>query len=114
MRGPDVPFWIQQLAYRGPILLIYLVAFVMAIIYWNRARTASILTMLGVSICGLSSIVIIVLQTVVVQSPLQNGANRAQIMMGISMTGTCAHAIGLALLVAAIFAGRNQYAREPE
>ncbi len=117
MQGPDFPFWIQQLAYRVPALLIYLIAFVLAIVYWNRARTASLLTMLGALISGVTSIGFAVLQSVLMQSVVDGGsgaADRAQMMSALGMTSSCAHSIGLALFVTAIFVGRHQYQREPE
>ena len=117
MQGPDVSFWIQQLAYRVPALLIYLIAFVLAIVYWNRARTASLLTMLGTVISVVTSIGFIILQSVLMHSEMDGGsgvADRAQMMSALGMTSSCAHSIGLALFVAAIFVGRNQYPREPE
>jgi len=115
--GPDVSFWAQQFDYRAPGLLIYLVAFVLAVINWNRARTASLLTMLGALISGVTSLGFLVLQTVLMESMRNGGpdvANRAQMMSGLAMTSTCANAIGLALFVSAIFVGRYQIPREPE
>jgi hypothetical protein len=101
--------WVQQFAYRLPSLLVYIVAFILAIVFWSRARTACMLTMLGVVISVAASIGSTVMQAIVMQS-MQDGGNMdtGRMMSAIGMTGTCAHSIGLMLFVAAIFVGRYQ------
>ena len=109
MHGPDVSVWVQQLAYRLPALLVYLVAFILAIMFWNRARTACMLTMLGVVISVATSIGGSIMQAVLMQSMQQGGPRDiANMMSALSITTTCAHTIGLALFVGAIFVGRYQ------
>ena len=109
MAGPDVSLWVQQFAYRLPSLLVYIVAFILAIVFWRRARTACMLTMLGVVISVATSIGGSIMQAVLMQSAQQGGArDMASMMSALSMTTTCAHAIGLALFVGAIFVGRYE------
>ena len=108
--GPDMSMWIQQFAYRAPSLLVYLAAFVLAIVYWNRARTAALLTMIGVLIAVATSLGYILLQATLMQAMEQQGAGGAEIgrmMSGLGMTSSCSHAVALGLFVAAIFVGRN-------
>jgi hypothetical protein len=108
--GPDMSMWLQQLVYHAPSLLVYLAAFILAIVYWNRARTAALLTMIGVLIAVATSLGYVVLQATLMQAMQQQqagNANIAQMMSGLGITSSCSHAVALGLFVAAIFVGRN-------
>lgn len=117
MRGPDLTQWIQQLAHFAPSLLVYMIAFVLAIMYWKRARTPAMLTLIAVVLSVTTSIGFSVMQTMLIQSAQENdgfGGDFGKMMSALGMTSSCAHAVALALFVAAIFVGRNQFPREPE
>lgn len=112
-------YWLSQLGYSAPFLVVYLVAFVLALVYRKRAPRASTLTLAGVAILVFSTLAGFAMQAYLFHSMTtgQHVAWTSQ-MMGIAgFAATCARAAGLSLLVAAIFAGRgpgvSRY-REPD
>ena len=99
-------FFSSQLVSAGPVLSVYIVAGYFAIMYLERARLPSLLTLIGV---------IILLATFFGQSAAntyliinRKDGSYAQMMAIVTFVGSCLRAVGQSLLVAAIFVGRNK------
>lgn len=106
-------YLLSQLGYQAPSLLVYLVAFILALVYMSRASTPCILTLVGVGI-----LVITTLGQAVVQASLMDGRQSgrdtvdfARLMGIVGLAGSCVRAVGLGFLVAAIFVGRRSEIR---
>jgi hypothetical protein len=98
------------LIYQAPSLLVCLVAFVFALVHMRTAPLPSILTLSGVGILAVTAIVVIVAQTCLISTHESGSAGVASLgrmMMIVGVAGSCGRAMGTALLVAAIFAGRR-------
>ncbi len=101
-------FFLSQLGSSGPVLFVYLVAGYFAIMYMERARLPSLLTLIGV---------IILLVTFFGQSAAnaylivnRKDTSYAQMIAIVTFVSSCLRAVGQSLLVAAIFVGRNKTA----
>ncbi len=101
-------FFLSQLGSSGPVLFVYLVAGYFAIMYMERARLPSLLTLIGV---------IILLVTFFGQSAAnaylivnRKDTSYAQMIAILTFVSSCLRAVGQSLLVAAIFVGRNKTA----
>ncbi len=97
-----VPYMITQLGYQVPALLVYMFAFVLSLVFMRRALLPSILTLLGIAVLVLATFVGTVIQAYLIQN------NNYKWLTAVGIGGSCFHAIGLALLVAAIFVGRRK------
>ena len=104
MNNNSLPFLFLQIVYHAPMLLVYLVAFVLALVFMGRATVPSILTLLGLAVLLSTTIAMTVIPAYLIQS---RGANVATMMSFVRIVGGCAHALGQSLLVAAIFVGRS-------
>ncbi|MEK0425345.1 MAG: hypothetical protein RJB11_1436 [Planctomycetota bacterium] len=103
-------YLLSQLGYQAPMLLVYLVAFVLALVFMRRASTSCILTLIGVGILVSSMIVITGVQASLIDGFRAGGRNTAdsnRLMWIIGLAGSVARAVGLMFLVAAIFVGRR-------
>lgn len=104
-------FVMSQLAGQLPLLVVYLVAGVLAIVFMGRARTASLLALCGAVVLVLTAIVVIASSGIMFQA-MRDGRwsheqfGRAQ--AGLGILGACARAFGTSLLVAAVFVGRKR------
>ena len=105
--APTLTFFFSQLGSAGPVLFVYLVAGYFAIMYLERARLPSLLTLIGV---------IILLATFFGQSAANayliinrtDGSSVPQWFATVNIASSCLRAVGQSLLVAAIFVGRNK------
>ena len=104
MNNNGVAHLISQIGYQAPMLLVYFVAFVLALVFMGRASLPSILTLLGVAVLVLTTFSVTVIQAYLIQF---RGGNFAQMFGIVSIAGSCARALGHSLLVAAIFVGRR-------
>jgi hypothetical protein len=105
---------LSQLGYQAPALLVYLVAFALALVFMGRALVPSILCLVGVGVLVLTTIAMTVVQAYLLQSRQDDGRGAAEItrLMGIvGFVGGGVRAIGLSLLIAAIFVGRGRSKR---
>jgi hypothetical protein len=103
-------FLLSQLGYQAPALLVYLIAFILALIYMGRASAPSVLTLIGVGVLVVTTIGVAVAQAWLIDSRQAHDRDPAEFgrLMGIvGIAGSCVRAIGLGLLVAAIFVGRH-------
>ena len=104
MNNNGFAYLISQIGYQAPMLLVYFVAFVLALVFMGRASLPSILTLLGVAVLVLTTFSLVAIQAYLMQF---RGVNYAQMMGIVSFFGGCARALGHSLLVAAIFVGRG-------
>jgi hypothetical protein len=99
----------RQLAVQSPVLLLYVVGLVLALVFWKRSPTASICTVIGLILMLATGVVMVFLQNYFLQARLSQhwstfDVNRA---MGISnIVANLVRAIGLILILVAIFVKR--------
>ncbi|MBL8859273.1 MAG: hypothetical protein JNL28_12255 [Planctomycetes bacterium] len=117
MKNTETAYFASQLAHMAPALLVYVVAAVLAIVFWSRSRAAAILTLLAAFV--LSSVAIISpLVHTYLMSLHNDGTLTSQVfstrMSVVALASTFFHTLGIALLVAAVFVGRSRAAAAPE
>ena len=103
-------YLLSQLGYQAPSLLVYLVAFILALVYMRRASIPCILTLVGVGILVITTLGMAVIQAYLIESRQVYGGDseRFALLMGsIGLAGSYVRAAGLLFLVAAIFVGRR-------
>ena len=110
MGNAAISYLTSQLGYQAPMLLVYLVAFVLALVFMGRASLPSMLTLCGVVVLVITTFAVAAMQAYMIQSRQdggRGGADYAMMMNVVSIGGSCVRALGLSLLVAAIFVGRR-------
>lgn len=103
-------YLLSQLGYQAPALLVYLVAFILALVYMRRASIPCILTLVDVGILVITMLGMAVMQASLVDSRQVYGGDSerfARLMGIIGLAGSYVRAAGLLFLVAAIFVGRR-------
>lgn len=106
---------LQQLLFQAPMLLVYLVGFVLAMVYLKKARVPAILTMLATGALLLVAVATAAAQSYLIGSQMAAGGSAAQIGRWMAIMGISAsviRAVAMALLVAAVFTGRAGEAAE--
>ena len=106
---------LSQLGYQAPSLLVYLVAFILALVYMRRSAMPCILTLVGVGILVISTLGVAVMQASLIDSHQvyrRDAAEVSRLMGIIGLDGSCLRAAGLLFLVAAIFVGRRSQVRD--
>lgn len=98
-------YLMSQLGSQAPAFLVYLIAFVLALVYMRRATMPSILTLVGVGILVVTTIGVAVVQAWLINN--RDGASLSSLMGILVVASSCIRAIGLGLLVSAIFVGRR-------
>lgn len=108
--APAVSFLLSQLGYHVPFFLAYLAAFVLALKFLERARTPAVLTLAGVGLSVLSTLVVTVTQAYLVQAmqdDVRNAEWLSRLLQTTGIAGSFIRAVGFSLLVAAVFTGRR-------
>jgi hypothetical protein len=103
-------FLLSQLGYQAPALLVYLIAFILAVVHMSRASAPSVLTLIGAVVLVVTTIGVVIVQAWLFDSRQAGDltpAEFAKIIGVVGIAGSCFRAIGLGLLVAAIFVGRS-------
>lgn len=107
---------LMQLAHQTPGLIVYLAGIVLAAVLWRRSPVPCLLTLLA---CGLLLAVNLV-QTISTQWLIVQHSEGAwevsrlsAVMTAVSFIGTFFRAVGVALLLAAVFVGRRAPAWQP-
>lgn len=101
---------IQQLAYSIPVILVYLVGLVLAVIFIKKYPVPAILTLLAAIILLGNIFGITFAQTYLIRSRLGSSGSMASystMSQMISIMGSLMRAVGSALLLAAVFVGRR-------
>jgi len=104
-------FLIQQLAYAGPVIVVYLVGLVLAVIFIKKYPVPAILTLLATIILLGNIFGIAFAQEYFIRARLVSGGSMASystMMSAVSLIGSIMRALGSALLLAAVFVGRNR------
>ena len=107
-------YLLSQLGYQAPALLVYLVAFILALVYMRRASIPCTLTLVGVGILVITTLGMVVLQASLIDSRQVYGGDPSEVsrrMEIIGLAGSYFRAAGLLFLVAAIFVGRRSQVR---
>lgn len=107
-------FLLQQLGYQVPTLVVCLVAFVLALVFVRRAMWPALLTMAGVAVLVFAALGLAVIQAFLWDARA-DGLDQDKFawrMRALAITGSVARALGLALLVAAVFVGRKPRMKE--
>ena len=107
-------YLLSQLGYQAPALLVYLVAFILALVYMRRASIPCILTLVGVGILVITTLGMAVMQASLIDSRQVYGGDSerfARLMGIIGLAGSYVRAAGLLFFVAAIFVGRRSQVR---
>src|SRR4051794_227235 len=100
----------SQLVYLAPVLVVYLVAIILALVYLGRARGPALLTLAGAGVQIVATVAVNLARGVLIESQQAGDlapGDFARQMGALGIAGSCAHAVGLGLLVAAIFVGRR-------
>ncbi len=107
----DISFLLTQLMYQAPMLIVSLVGLILAAVNRNRCPTPAMLTILG---CGLIFLVGLA-QPVVFWVMMQqreeanlDAKQFGQMLSTIGLVWSGLRAIGVALVVIAVFMGRRQ------
>jgi hypothetical protein len=100
-----------QLSYQAPALLVYLVATILAIVYMGRATMPCLLTLLSVGILVVATLGVVVAQASLLDSEQAGGRDISELLRIIVIAGSCVRAVGLGILVAAVFVGRSTVAQ---
>lgn len=103
----------NQVGYHVPALIVYLVTCVLALVFITRAPVPSMLALSGAVILGLTTIAVAVLQAYLIENRGYD-QQTAELINLSGKIGAYVRAIGLALLVAAIFVGRRRPDRSPQ
>jgi hypothetical protein len=100
----------QQLAYAVPVLVVYLLGLILAVIFIKKYPGPAILTLIGIVILTATIFGISFTQAYLNEVRITSGwpfEKYSQTMSLVSLTGSIMRALGSALLVAAIFVGRK-------
>jgi hypothetical protein len=100
-----------QLLGQSPILLVYLIGFLLSLVFWKRSKTASMCTLTGTFLLLSIDIVSVLLNTFLASHAVEYGWSRfelGRIMAAVNIAANIGRALGFVLLLIAIFTGRNR------
>lgn len=115
LRDGASTFLVTQLLYNAPLLAVYAVAAVLALVFMGRSRGASILTLLASAILIVTTLGGAAVQSYLLWAQQEGDWSTSQTgwMMGtVGFAGVLGRVIGYSLLVAAVFVGRARPAQE--
>lgn len=108
-------YWMSQISYQAPTLLVCLVAFVLAVMNMSRAKVPCILALIGACLLVATAIGVAVIQGILIEgraNPGNNAIDTTRLMSIVGIVGSCLRAVSLGFWVAAIFAGRSSDAEQ--
>lgn len=92
---------------QGATLLVYLAGIVLAAMWWRRAPRAAMLTVVGLAVMLISSFAAPFAQVYFINNASAvPGASLGQTMVWVAAASSLVRAVGLALLVGAVFVNR--------
>lgn len=100
----------QQIGYFAPVILVYLAGLVMAIIFFTKYPTSSLLILCGSVVLLFTTIGQVFIQFYLFRARVDSGwsaAGYAQMLSIVSLVANVLRALGLALWLAAVFVGRK-------
>jgi hypothetical protein len=109
---------LSQLVTLVPLMLVYLGGLIWCALWWRRAPQAALLAMLGIGLMLFGTVVARGISMYLIQSRMRGGSSSSstsavqigQILSVVSIVSSLVHAGGIALLIAAVFAGRDREA----
>jgi len=108
-------YFLQQIAYSAPLLLVYVIAAALAVIFLRKHPLSSMLALAGALILLITGIGVVIGQITLVRQRVESGWSVTyynQMLMIVNAVGTVFRTLGTMLLVAAIFAGRKNRATD--
>lgn len=116
MEEPGMSFLWRQLAYQIPGLIVYLVGVILALVWFGRARGPAALCLLGCGLLILTALAVSGIQAYFFQQRFEAGLpdqRMAQAMNVVAVAGNIVRAVGIGLVIAAVFVGRRVERRHP-
>lgn len=110
MDDPLTSFLISQLAYASPTLIVTFAGLILALVFIRKQTASAILTILAVLAFWVTAVGTALAQTYLFRSRMQLGwspARYGQMSSIIAVSGSLVRALGIALLLAAVFVGRR-------
>jgi len=100
-------FLLTRLAVRAPGMLVYLAGVVLALLNLRRHRTPAVLTLLGSALLLLVATTSLLLESFLLRPRAGEDLERnVRLMAGFGFAAAILHALGFALVLAAVFLGR--------
>ena len=103
--------FLVQLVSRAPTLLVYAIGLILAIVYWRRYPRPCLLVLLAVCLSGFGLVASAFLFMYLPRAIVDFGLAHEQLGMILGIVGFAAsvlHAIATAMLLGAVFVGRQQ------
>ena len=107
---------LMQLLAHTPVLLVYVTGIVLAIVSWRRCPTPSLLALIACVLLSFLSVVQPFITNYVIQSRVQMGWSNEKLgyfFSGFGLFTSLVYAIGLGLLLAAVFVPRKPNKQPP-
>lgn len=101
---------LMQLAGQAPVLLVYVVGIILALVFWGRYRMPSMLTLIACVVMLVASIAQTVLWHTLLQMRESMGWSMQKygsMMSAVSLVSSVVRAIALGTLLGAVFAARR-------
>jgi hypothetical protein len=108
--------FLQQIAPQAPLLVVYLLGMVLAVVFWTRCPGAAIVTVLGCGVLVVTTLVMAFVQASMIErqrSGAMTGEQFAAAMRAVGFVGSAGRALGLGVIVAAVFMGRARAPQQP-
>jgi hypothetical protein len=99
-----------QLAGQAPVLLVYLVGMILAVVFWRRCPGPSALTLAATALLLVTALVQTLLVLYLTRARMELGwsnATYAAVWSANALAGSVIRAVALGLLLAAVFLGRK-------
>ena len=106
-------FFVQQMLWQSPLLLVYVVGIVVCGVRARRAPAAATLAIIGLALMLLSSVALTGVQAMVIVGGAGGGgvAARGQMLAVVSFGGMLVRAAGMVLMIVAVLVGRSRDVR---
>ena len=106
-----ISFLLHAVGMQIPVLAACVVGIILAIVFFQRSPAAMIFCMIGLLLLMLTTVGTALAQSALIQSQYEadiiSRQSFATMMTAIGIGGNCLRALATALLVAAVFIGRN-------
>ena len=102
--------YLTQLISSSPLLLVYFVGLILALVFWRRCPTPSLLVVLGSALLLPVTVIHICVAQYLIQSSAELGWTHEKLgwaLTIISLTGSCLRAAGVGLFLTAVFLQRR-------
>jgi prepilin signal peptidase PulO-like enzyme (type II secretory pathway) len=115
MDRESTTYLLSNLGSQVPALLVLAIATILAFLHLRRAFLASLLTLAGAAVMVATKFAVAFFQANLFEARRtgdQDPEEFGRMLAMIGFTGSCVQAVGLGLLVVAIFVGRGKLVRE--